>query len=75
MICQYCGSESVEFIRSDDKNRWEKWQCNRCGMPLTANNAWDNEEMDYSFECSMCGKDMPPSVTGRCSSCEQVWNS
>lgn len=30
---------------------------------------------DYASDCSMCGKPMKHSDTGRCSSCDQVWNS
>ncbi len=74
MKCPYCGSNSTEFIRSDNQNRWEEWTCNRCGMPFTANGDQIEYIEEYSFECSMCGKDMPASKTGRCASCEQVWN-
>lgn len=36
----------------------------------------ENEAIDeYSYQCSMCGKDMTYSKTGRCPHCEQVWNS
>ena len=30
---------------------------------------------EYGSECSMCGKPMNYSKTGRCSNCEQIWNS
>lgn len=31
--------------------------------------------VDYSAECSMCGKPMPYRHSGMCSHCEMVWNS
>lgn len=31
--------------------------------------------VDYSCECSMCGKPMPYRFCGMCPSCEMVWNS
>lgn len=30
--------------------------------------------VDYSSECSMCGKDMPYRFCGMCPHCEMVWN-
>lgn len=35
---------------------------------------WVNRYDDYGAECTMCGKPMRHTKTGRCSSCEQVWN-
>lgn len=31
--------------------------------------------VDYSCECSMCGKPMPYRHCGMCTHCEMVWNS
>ena len=31
--------------------------------------------MDYASECSMCGKPIPRNASGRCSECDQVWDS
>lgn len=31
--------------------------------------------VDYSHECSMCGKPMPYRFCGMCPTCEMVWNS
>jgi hypothetical protein len=31
--------------------------------------------VDYSAECSMCGKPMPYRFCGMCTTCEMVWNS
>lgn len=43
-------------------------------LALTREHYVDEYPEDYSYECSMCGKDMSRSTTGRCSSCEQEWN-
>jgi len=74
MNCPYCGSNSVEFIRSDNENRWEQWQCDRCGMPFTANHGYIEDEHEYIIECSMCGKETKYRACGMCPRCEMVWN-
>ena len=43
-------------------------------------NAWPEtgtslDIVDWSFECSMCGKPMPYRFCGMCTHCEMVWNS
>lgn len=34
----------------------------------------NQDEYDYNFECSMCGKPMPHRYCGMCTTCEQVYN-
>lgn len=60
----------------------ELWECPACGEQVIGecHSIPDHDEhpgiypQEYSWECSMCGQDMPHSATGRCSRCEQVWN-
>ncbi len=59
-----------------DKELWNMTTENRDALWL-AFQAWSDKMFDgddYSCECSMCGKPMKPSKTGRCSTCETVWN-
>jgi len=30
--------------------------------------------VDFSYECSMCGKPMPYRFVGMCTHCEMIWN-
>lgn len=42
-------------------------------LPTVTNTSLDI--VDYSSECSMCGKPMPYRYCGMCVNCEMVWNS
>jgi len=65
LFCDYCDAELDE-----------NGECTYCGLPGLNNGTIPFDEMppDYGFECAMCGKDMPFSRDGFCSSCRQVWN-
>ena len=78
MRCPCCGSSSTNFLRSNDRDRYEEWICDRCGMPFTVDHGYNNELMDepeYIMECSMCGEETRRRECGMCVNCEQVWNS
>jgi len=54
-----------------DKLKDEMWEL--LNKPLPTNTSLDI--VDYSSECSMCGKPMPYRFCGMCTHCEMVWNS
>jgi len=63
--CPNCGHVQTEECFDTDNSKETTWDWNN----------YTDEIPYYSSECSMCGKDMPYSSTGRCSYCEMVWNS
>jgi hypothetical protein len=49
------------------------WNLFNDGLDILSTNA-SLDIVDYSSECSMCGKPMPYRFCGMCPHCEMMWN-